>query len=82
MKKLSYGHMINIPNKLFISLLFLIQDDGGWTSLIWAAEHKNHECVKFLLSGGGDPNIKDNVSFIKLILCVLISKPLQCIVCS
>ncbi|XP_064615910.1 histone-lysine N-methyltransferase EHMT2-like [Liolophura sinensis] len=36
-----------------------VQDDGGWTPIIWAAEHRHVASVKFLLSQGADPNLKD-----------------------
>jgi euchromatic histone-lysine N-methyltransferase len=39
-----------------------IKDDGGWTPMIWAAEHRHIECVRFLLDVGSDPNLRDNVS--------------------
>lgn len=37
-----------------------VQDDGGWTPIIWAAEHRNVDTVKFLISRGADPTLKDN----------------------
>jgi len=39
-----------------------IRDDGGWTPLIWAAEHIELEAVKLLLKQKADPNLRDNVS--------------------
>jgi ankyrin repeat protein len=38
------------------------QDDGGWTAMVWAAEHRHLDCVRYLLARGTDPNIRDNVS--------------------
>lgn len=37
-----------------------MQDDGGWTPLVWATEHKHVEIVKLLMGRGADPNITDN----------------------
>ena len=39
-----------------------LKDDGGWTPIIWASEYGHVETVKFLMSAGADPNIRDNVS--------------------
>ncbi|EEC11008.1 histone-lysine N-methyltransferase, bat/ehmt, putative [Ixodes scapularis] len=36
-----------------------VQDDGGWTPLVWASEHRRVEIVRLLLSKGADPNIRD-----------------------
>ncbi|XP_052789200.1 uncharacterized protein LOC128223821 isoform X2 [Mya arenaria] len=35
------------------------RDDGGWTPLIWAAEHMEMEAVKLLLKRKADPNLRD-----------------------
>lgn len=35
------------------------QDSGGWTPLIWAAEHKHLEVIRALLNRGADVTIKD-----------------------
>ncbi|XP_070759756.1 histone-lysine N-methyltransferase EHMT1a [Enoplosus armatus] len=35
------------------------QDDGGWTPITWAIEHKHKELVHLLLSRGADVNIRD-----------------------
>ncbi|XP_038133002.1 histone-lysine N-methyltransferase EHMT2 [Cyprinodon tularosa] len=35
------------------------QDNGGWTPIIWAAEHKHVEVIKSLLNRGADVSIKD-----------------------
>ncbi|KAH3796459.1 hypothetical protein DPMN_150027 [Dreissena polymorpha] len=37
-----------------------VTDDGGWTPLIWAAEHMQMEAVKLLLKRKADPNLRDN----------------------
>lgn len=37
-----------------------IEDDGGWTPIIWATESQLLDVVKFLIKHGGDPNKKDN----------------------
>ncbi|CAN7994082.1 unnamed protein product [Ixodes hexagonus] len=36
-----------------------VQDDGGWTPLVWASEHRRVEIVRLLLSKGADPNLRD-----------------------
>ncbi|KAM3595841.1 uncharacterized protein V6R79_003708 [Siganus canaliculatus] len=35
------------------------QDSGGWTPIIWAAEHKHVAIIKALLNRGADVTIKD-----------------------
>ncbi|XP_014906478.1 histone-lysine N-methyltransferase EHMT2 isoform X3 [Poecilia latipinna] len=35
------------------------QDNGGWTPIIWAAEHKHVQVIKSLLNRGADVSIKD-----------------------
>uniref|UniRef100_A0A8C6P991 Euchromatic histone-lysine N-methyltransferase 2 n=1 Tax=Nothobranchius furzeri TaxID=105023 RepID=A0A8C6P991_NOTFU len=35
------------------------QDTGGWTPIIWAAEHKHVKVIKSLLNRGADVTIKD-----------------------
>ncbi|XP_061838603.1 histone-lysine N-methyltransferase EHMT2 [Nerophis lumbriciformis] len=35
------------------------QDNGGWTPIIWAAEHKHVEVIKVLLNRGADVAISD-----------------------
>lgn len=39
------------------------QDNGGWTPIIWAAEHKHIEVIRRLLTRGADVTLTDNVSF-------------------
>ncbi|KAI1305369.1 Histone-lysine N-methyltransferase EHMT2 [Halotydeus destructor] len=36
------------------------KDEGGWTPLVWATEHKHLNIVKMLLSKGADPSIQDD----------------------
>ncbi|XP_067865458.1 histone-lysine N-methyltransferase EHMT2 isoform X2 [Heterodontus francisci] len=36
------------------------QDSGGWTPVIWAAEHKHIEIIKLLLGRGASVTMKDN----------------------
>lgn len=40
-----------------------IQDNGGWTPIIWAAEHKHVEVIKSLLNRGADVSVSDKVIF-------------------
>ncbi|KAM4630901.1 histone-lysine N-methyltransferase EHMT2 [Polymixia lowei] len=35
------------------------QDSGGWTPIIWAAEHKHVDVIRALLNRGADVTIKD-----------------------
>lgn len=35
------------------------QDSGGWTPIIWAAEHKHVEIIRSLLNRGADVTLKD-----------------------
>ena len=39
----------------------LLQDEGGWTPIMWATESQLVPVVNFLVSRGGDPGKKDNV---------------------
>ncbi|XP_045581767.2 uncharacterized protein G9a isoform X3 [Procambarus clarkii] len=36
-----------------------MQDEGGWTPLVWASENKFTSVVKFLLDRGGNPQLCD-----------------------
>lgn len=47
---------------LDLCVLVCLQDDGGWTPMIWATEYKHVDLVKLLLAKGSDINIRDNVS--------------------
>ncbi|XP_050308293.1 histone-lysine N-methyltransferase EHMT1-like isoform X2 [Anthonomus grandis grandis] len=40
-------------------ILINVQDDGGWTPLVWACEHGHGHLVKYLISRGADINIRD-----------------------
>lgn len=44
----------NLPRK-FLNL----QDEGGWTPLVWACENKHETAIKYLLERGSDPLITD-----------------------
>lgn len=49
-------------NSLQVSLdMCWLQDSGGWTPIIWAAEHKHLDVIKVLLNRGADVNIADKV---------------------
>ncbi|GFT34149.1 histone-lysine N-methyltransferase EHMT2 [Nephila pilipes] len=37
-----------------------LQDDGGWTPLVWACEHNYVDLIQWLLDLGADPNVRDN----------------------
>lgn len=37
------------------------QDSGGWTPIIWAAEHKHVQVIRVLLNRGADVTIVDKV---------------------
>lgn len=39
----------------------LPQDSGGWTPIIWAAEHKHIDVIRMLLTRGADVTLTDNV---------------------
>ncbi|XP_056371565.1 histone-lysine N-methyltransferase EHMT2-like [Oenanthe melanoleuca] len=36
------------------------QDNGGWTPIIWAAEHKHIEVIRRLLTRGADVTLTNN----------------------
>jgi len=36
-----------------------VKDDGGWTPLVWACEHKHEPVIRFLLEQGCDPYSTD-----------------------
>lgn len=42
------------------------QDSGGWTPIIWAAEHKHVQVIRALLNRGADVTIVDKVRFSKV----------------
>ncbi|RWS26315.1 histone-lysine N-methyltransferase EHMT2-like protein [Leptotrombidium deliense] len=37
-----------------------LQDDGGWTPLVWGTEHKHENIVRLLIAKGADPSILDD----------------------
>ncbi|GFY67799.1 histone-lysine N-methyltransferase EHMT2 [Trichonephila inaurata madagascariensis] len=37
-----------------------LQDDGGWTPLVWACEHNYVGLIQWLLNLDADPNVRDN----------------------
>uniref|UniRef100_A0A673A455 Euchromatic histone-lysine N-methyltransferase 2 n=1 Tax=Sphaeramia orbicularis TaxID=375764 RepID=A0A673A455_9TELE len=41
-------HVVSVPN-----------DSGGWTPIIWAAEHKHVDVIKALLNRGANVTVKD-----------------------
>lgn len=43
------------------SVVVSLQDDGGWTAMIWATEYKHVDQVKLLVSKGADLSIRDKV---------------------
>ena len=38
-----------------------LQDNGGWTPVIWGADYKNAVSVRYLLEHGADPFVRDKV---------------------
>jgi len=36
-----------------------VKDDGGWTPLVWACEHKHEAVIRYLVEQGADPFVKD-----------------------
>ena len=36
-----------------------VKDDGGWTPLVWACEHKHETVIRYLLDQGADPFATD-----------------------
>ncbi|XP_072801433.1 histone-lysine N-methyltransferase EHMT2 isoform X4 [Vicugna pacos] len=60
-------HAAKIGNLEMVSLLLSTgqvdvnaQDSGGWTPIIWAAEHKHIEVIRMLLTRGADVTLTDN----------------------
>ncbi|XP_043858794.1 histone-lysine N-methyltransferase EHMT2 isoform X5 [Dromiciops gliroides] len=60
-------HAAKIGNLEMVSLLLSTgqvdvnaQDNGGWTPIIWAAEHKHIEVIRMLLTRGADVTLTDN----------------------
>lgn len=60
-------HAAKIGNLEMVSLLLSTgqvdvnaQDSGGWTPIIWAAEHKHIDVIRMLLTRGADVTLTDN----------------------
>ena len=52
------AHVILSQNKLprnFIN----VKDDGGWTPLVWACEHRHEAVIRYLIEQGADPFVRD-----------------------
>jgi ankyrin repeat protein len=55
------GHLSCIEHLLRMNNVDInAKDDGGWTAVIWAAEHRHLTTVEFLLQSGANPCLKDN----------------------
>lgn len=39
----------------------VIQDDGGWTPIMWAAEDKQFDATQLLIEQGANVHIRDEV---------------------
>lgn len=48
------GYLLTV-NKVNLNL----QDNGGWTPVIWGADYKNAVSVRYLLEQGADPFVRD-----------------------
>ncbi|XP_041481439.1 histone-lysine N-methyltransferase EHMT2-like isoform X2 [Lytechinus variegatus] len=48
------GYLLTL-NKIDLNL----QDNGGWTPVIWGADYKNAVSVRYLLEHGADPFVRD-----------------------
>lgn len=61
--KLMLTHSLTaaLLESLWVLQLPFVQDDGGWTPITWAIEHKHKELVYLLLARGADVNIRDKV---------------------
>lgn len=59
--------------KLLLLSLLSMQDAGGWTPIVWATEHRYLDTVQYLLSKGGDPNIRDRVNYFNYLCVYLLS---------
>uniref|UniRef100_A0A674CZN3 Euchromatic histone-lysine N-methyltransferase 2 n=1 Tax=Salmo trutta TaxID=8032 RepID=A0A674CZN3_SALTR len=56
---LEYHCIVQSPNPLSQCVVFSSQDSGGWTPIIWAAEHKHIKVIRALLNRGADVTLKD-----------------------
>jgi ankyrin repeat protein len=57
-----------------------LQDSGGWTPIIWAAEHKHMDVIRALLSRGADVTIQDKVAMVTASFGELFTYFLLCLV--
>ncbi|XP_065804383.1 histone-lysine N-methyltransferase EHMT2 isoform X1 [Labrus bergylta] len=62
-------HAAKLGNKEIVNMLLETgqvdvnaQDSGGWTPIIWAAEHKHVDVIRSLLNRGADVTINDKSS--------------------
>ncbi|KAM3858182.1 histone-lysine N-methyltransferase EHMT2 [Diretmus argenteus] len=67
-------HAAKLGNKETVSMLLETgqvdinaQDSGGWTPIIWAAEHKHIDVIRSLLNRGADVTVKDKVCYYLLL---------------
>lgn len=52
-------------------VLYILQDDGGWTPIMWAAEDKQYEATQLLMECGANVHSRDLV----LLHCSLTTSP-------
>lgn len=55
---LECSHIILGANKLPRNHIN-VKDDGGWTPLVWACEHKHEGVIRYLIDQGADPFTTD-----------------------
>lgn len=65
---LEYHCIVQSLNPLSQCVVFSSQDSGGWTPIIWAAEHKHIKVIRALLNRGADVTLKDKVSLSVLVI--------------
>jgi ankyrin repeat protein len=65
---LEYHCIVQSPNPLSQCVVFPSQDSGGWTPIIWAAEHKHIKVIRALLHRGADVTLKDKVRLSVLVI--------------
>lgn len=63
-----------LPNSP-MTVFFVWQDDGGWSPVIWAAEFRHADIVRYLLEAGANPNLKDDVRNVETLYSNLVSAP-------
>lgn len=61
------GVFLSVPVRLVLRLQVfdigsVFQDSGGWTPVIWAAEHRHIDVIRALLNRGADVTLRDKVS--------------------